>query len=84
MDYTDKERKLIDKIMRLIRTAKVEPVATVVVLSACAARAAVRGGTHSCHDFHELAHGMFHDAERVVAMVDETFGTPEGVGGLKN
>lgn len=82
MDYTEKERRLVEKISRLIRQSKVEAASVVTVLTAQAARLAVRAHTHSCDDFQGMAHAMFHNAEEVVAMVDNQI--LHGVGGLRN
>lgn len=84
MNYTEKERKLVDKISRLIRDSKVDPNTAVVVMMAATARLAVRAATHTCHDFHEMAHDMFHDAEDVVAATATVVVVPQSDDGLKN
>lgn len=75
------EEKLVRKIAKIVNAAKCRPSKSVETLIAVAARAAVNTGSHSCGEFQDVAHMMYHSAEDVIVQRGDVV---EGAGGFKN
>lgn len=62
----DKAKRLLVAMRNSIRRTQLDPYEAVEAILAFAAGIAVRNGTHTCEDFLDGAHELYHKAEYVI------------------